>query len=330
MSIPHTRVVFRVGDEDARKLQSGFTDFQARDLQNLGIGEAICRVERSDFDFNLTVPRVPEPDETQEAQTRQRVITASRTKYATPRDVVEAALRDTFESQTSQPPKARRTTPSAPTSSEPQPPPEPAGVQNVAKPEEDEDADVSLEPSTLASSDEPAETGDFHEDAKRQIAAEATALDYTVGEERPVLEGTGQVDLVLERGGRRIACEICATSTASQEVAHAEHRLQAGFTDVAIVCRSPLRLSRIQQKVASALPPTQANRVGCYQVAEFIAQLREWALQDPAGGQAERAKPRKRAIQLGSNLSGEERSRQERAWLDDIARAMKGGTENPS
>jgi hypothetical protein len=46
ISNPYTRVCFRLGDAHARKLQYGFSFFDSKDLQNLGIGEAICRIER--------------------------------------------------------------------------------------------------------------------------------------------------------------------------------------------------------------------------------------------------------------------------------------------
>lgn len=81
-----TRIVFRVGDDDARKLADGFATFEARDLQNLDTGQAICRVERSDFDFNLAVPLPAEPDEAVARERRQAIIAASRQKYGTPRD----------------------------------------------------------------------------------------------------------------------------------------------------------------------------------------------------------------------------------------------------
>ncbi|MEQ2006792.1 MAG: type IV secretion system DNA-binding domain-containing protein, partial [Limisphaerales bacterium] len=93
LSNPYTRVVFRVGDADAKTLESGFANFEARDLQNLGTGEALCRLERSDGDFNLRVPLPEEPDADAAEAVRQAVITASREKYATPRADIEAALR---------------------------------------------------------------------------------------------------------------------------------------------------------------------------------------------------------------------------------------------
>jgi len=92
VSNSYTRVCFRVGDQDARVLENGFTSFDARDLQNLGTGSAICRVERSDFDFNLSVPNAVYPPDTEAATRRREVIAASRAKYATPRAQIEAAL----------------------------------------------------------------------------------------------------------------------------------------------------------------------------------------------------------------------------------------------
>ena len=60
ISNPYTRICFRLGDFDAKKLAEGFSFFGAEDLQNLGIGEALVRIERAEFDFNLTVPTPPE------------------------------------------------------------------------------------------------------------------------------------------------------------------------------------------------------------------------------------------------------------------------------
>jgi hypothetical protein len=88
-----TQIYFRVGDQDARALAHGLTSFDARDLQNLGTGEAICRVERSDCDFNLAVVAPTRPADDEAARRRAQVATASREKYATPRDEIEAWLR---------------------------------------------------------------------------------------------------------------------------------------------------------------------------------------------------------------------------------------------
>jgi len=49
--------------------------FRGEGLRNLETGQAVCRVERSDFDFNLSVPLPIEPDKDAAAARRQEVIT---------------------------------------------------------------------------------------------------------------------------------------------------------------------------------------------------------------------------------------------------------------
>ena len=102
MSHPYTRIVFRVGDDDAKKLAEGFSYFEAKDLRNLEAGQAVARVERSDYDFNLSVPLPAEPDKNAAAARRQEVITVSRKEYGTPRADVEAMLAKSRATPTTQ------------------------------------------------------------------------------------------------------------------------------------------------------------------------------------------------------------------------------------
>jgi hypothetical protein len=96
LSNPYTRILFRVGDADAKKLGEGISFFCSEDIQNLGVAEAICRVERSDFDFNLSVPPLDAPDVAKGVEMRARVIATSREKFSTPRNEVEAILRESL------------------------------------------------------------------------------------------------------------------------------------------------------------------------------------------------------------------------------------------
>ena len=82
---------------DAVALAKGFASFDSKDLQNLGTGEAVCRLERGDGDFNLRVPLPDEPDAERAAATRQQVVASSRNKYATARAEVEAIASQTEE-----------------------------------------------------------------------------------------------------------------------------------------------------------------------------------------------------------------------------------------
>jgi hypothetical protein len=97
LSNPFTRVIFRVGDADARNLESGLSFFEARDLQNLETGEAICRIEKASGDFNLSIPFSEETPGSEGRDRSRAVIAASRGRYGTPRAEVEAALFAKFE-----------------------------------------------------------------------------------------------------------------------------------------------------------------------------------------------------------------------------------------
>lgn len=54
ISNPYTRICFRLGDSDAKRLESGFSYFEQSNLQSLDTGQAIMKVGSSSDDFNVT------------------------------------------------------------------------------------------------------------------------------------------------------------------------------------------------------------------------------------------------------------------------------------
>ncbi len=97
LSNPFTRICFRLGDADAAKLASGFAHFEAADLQSLSIGQAIARVERADYDFNLATPPLPDVDEDEAEARRLAVLALSRREYGTPLAEVEEHLAESWK-----------------------------------------------------------------------------------------------------------------------------------------------------------------------------------------------------------------------------------------
>jgi len=75
LSNAFTRIVFRVGDDDARQLARGFAGFEPEDFMRLGLGEAICRVGGRDDDFNLRTASL-EPIDRGEALERLALVRA--------------------------------------------------------------------------------------------------------------------------------------------------------------------------------------------------------------------------------------------------------------
>jgi hypothetical protein len=290
---PFTKIVFRVGDNDAKKLAESFSSFDAQSLKNLDKFHAIARVERSDCDFNLVIDPPPKSEPSQSKLRREQVIAASRAKYAKPRSVVEAALLSNIRAME---PVSPRPKPASPA-----PPPvqsAPAPSAEIPKRPEPQ-APVAL-PTAAAPTAEPAiekadvEDESEHEAIKKKIGSEAESLDYTVTFEPQDLPEEGRPDIVLSRGDRRIACEVTVTTNVKDEVAHIRERLQAGFKHVAVISANRKKLDRIKRELTQDGSIEQPPGVGFYCPAEFISQLFDWATEDPEGGRAERAKPRRR------------------------------------
>ena len=255
MSHPATRIVFRVGDADAKKLAEGFSFFEAKDLKNLEVGQAIARVERSVFDFNLSVPFPEKVDEEEAARRRQEVITASREKYGTPRAQVETALLRVWEAEK----PAEKVIPKPPTIEEkllvpdqtlvkivpPAPPPPPIVAPTEIKPPTVSERKLSAVPADLGRG------GAQHKAIQQRIKQAAEKLGFRSIIEKQIPEGS--VDLLLERPGQTFACEISITTTIDHEVGNVVKCLKVGFPIVAVICVDAERLRKIEAAVKAVL-----------------------------------------------------------------------------
>jgi hypothetical protein len=292
MSHPFTRVVFRVGDDDAKRLAEGFSYFEVKDLRNLEAGQAIARVERSDFDFNLSIPLPVEPDKDEAIARRREVITVSRNKYGTARAEVEAMLaKSRATSSANEPPiggRAQAPSPSVkPTAFTPQPKPprvaevpppsppiiipqasEPPKISEVPKPKEQPVSTVKHEPPG-----DLGRGGAQHQAIQKRIKELAEGLGFRSVIEKPVLDGHGSVDLWLERNGQNIACEISISTTIDHEVGNVAKCLKAGVPKVAVICLDEERLRKISNAVSGSLGLESAAQVEYFQPDPFIAYL---------------------------------------------------------
>ena len=270
----YTRIVFRVGDQDARTLADGFSFFEAKDLQNLGLGQALARIERPDFDFNLrTTPltRVPEPTA---RERRTAVVDTSRARYAKPKAEVEAILRegvsDAKREDGAPAPAARRrrSARAEPTVESRQP-----GIKEHL----------------------PGRGGPQHKYLQSLVRKLADDRGYTVSVERPVLGGHGHIDVHLQRGDVSIGCEISVTTGAEHETQNLAKCLSAGF-DYAVLI-SPDEETLVE---ARTLFGHRDKRLRFVSPDGFIAFLEE--LEESAGRKEPRQPKRSHAQTQG--LSG--------------------------
>jgi hypothetical protein len=273
----YTRVAFRVGDQDSKTLSEGLTHFEAADLQNLGIGEAIVRVERSDFDFNLkTVPAgAIEQDESTEK--RQRISDESRRQYASTRQVVEAQLIEKYPAQGSPEPRNKADS----TEPKPETAQHQSGQIRVTATPVVADREVTASDSRSApaipprNAQLPGRGGPQHKYLQSLLKRIAEDHGFRVTVEKRVLEGAGHIDVALEREGLSVGCEISITTDTAHELNNLSKCLAAGY-DYAILVSSDKRvLAAAEREMRSEVNTQQMDRVRFITPEGFMPLLAE-------------------------------------------------------
>ena len=252
ISNPYTRACFRLGDFDAKKLEDGFSFFNAKELQNLGVGEAICRMERAEYDFNLKTTPLPAVAPDIAARRRDAILTSSRERYATRREDVEASLRASHAVQIESGVETKKSAKSRPSES--------ARKETAA-----------LEPDATPPTGVPGRGGDHHKYLQQLIKRWAEARGYTVAIEKPILDGLGSVDVALEQGSRAIACEISVTTDPQHEVGNVQKCLAAGFELVILISSEKKVLTAARHALVSALSSAQYRQVKFFAPEEAFA-----------------------------------------------------------
>lgn len=351
MSHPYTRIVFRVGDDDARKLAEGFSFFDAKDLRNLETGQAIARVERGDFDFNLTIPLPVEPDRDEADARRREVITVSRKTYGTPRAEVEAMLAKSREPAT-EPPSPPSTPAAAPVAKAPAvavatPPdvaaPEPPAVTQTAPVRVPTPSEILAQPVAVPPPAQNPESSVSHEkQTPRQLGrggAQHQAIQMRIKEaaeklgfrgtiELRVLGGQGSVDLLLERAGQTFACEVAISTTIDHEVGNVAKCMKAGLAKVVVICLDEERLRKIEAAVTGSLGAETKTRVEYFLPDPFIEHLK--SLPTTAPPSAETVHRGYKVKRSAPKLTLEEQRQHEDMATKIMAEAMRTKRESPA
>jgi Type IV secretion-system coupling protein DNA-binding domain len=310
---PCTRIVFKVGDDDAKKLGEGFESFDAKSLKNLPKYQAIARVEQNDCDFNLVLRKPEFPDAAAAQARRDEVVAASRAKYARPRTEVEAEiLARIWGGKISPPPDGPGGSPAPQAPPAPPPPPAPVSVpppQAVLPPTQEKVLPVVAEvapatdlgqeskpavlPAAMASAPppppKPATTEnkapkpgrgyDWHKTTQKRIKTEGEKLGFSAELEKQLAKGSMQAaDVVLRRGHVHIAVEIASTSSnINHEFENIHKCLKAGFSHVVAIASDSRFLQGLEAAVQGALGPELAAKVGYHTPVQFIEELRRLA-----------------------------------------------------
>ncbi|MEX2526436.1 MAG: type IV secretion system DNA-binding domain-containing protein [Gemmatimonadota bacterium] len=261
---PATRIVFRVGERDARKLEEGFSSFGAQDLQELAVGEAICRVERSDWDFNLATLPLPEVDASVAQERRNWVLARSRARHGKPTREVQDSLHYPGETPEQEETGRQEASEALPTTEMPSREPE---VEVTPERPRKRLQEVSEQPRL-------GKGGAQHTYLQELVKRWAGSRGWRVTIEKPILDGLGRVDVALEKDDRTVACEIAVTSSAEQELGNVQKCLAAGFDVIVVVATERKVLARTEAVVKKKLD-VNADRVSYLSPEELFAFLEE-------------------------------------------------------
>lgn len=248
-----SRVCFRVGDEDAKTLAEGLAGFTATDLQNLSIGQAVCRVDRSDWDFSLSTTPLPHLREPERARGAS-VVARSREQFGVAQlptgQPENAPAGDAQQTTTPRPqpsPRTERPRPSVPPSEHPR----------------------------------PGRGGAQHKYLQELVRRWGEANGWLCTVEKSILDGLGSVDIALEREGQSIACEVCVTGASAYEVGNIQKCLAAGYDQVVTIVADKTMLARVRAAAQQGLDPGQMERVAVRESTDVFEYLGKVAVAAP-------------------------------------------------
>ena len=253
ISNPYTRICFRLGDADAKRLESGFSYFEQSDLQSLGIGQAIMRVGSSNDDFNISTFPLPKTEVNAETN-RDLIVSNTRTEYAQPKEKLDELLTSLLPKQT----QFKK---------------EPKEKVILKKQEKViEIIDSKEEVEVIDNTNEVKENTHISDTQREQLVKEENESleirahtylqsvikklgqdrNYKATKEYPTKDG-GRIDMLLEKNGLKIAFEISETNKPVYEVKNIKKCLKAGCIPVVMVSKSKHHLMNIQKLVDKEL-----------------------------------------------------------------------------
>lgn len=268
----YTRMCFRLDDADAERLAKGFSFFTAEHLKNLGVGEAIARFEQSQYDFNLkTYPLEKVPAEIAEHR-RNTVIEQTRKNFAKTKSEIESENQRTKQAQ-----NLVNVVPSE------------ADDSNKNQNDESIKENIDLVPAIPALPIQPnhGRGGQHHRQIQTAIKRMAESYGFQVELEKEVLEGTGNIDVSLEKENFKIACEVSITTT-DYEANNVRKCLASGYDYVIVISSQAKKISLLESKIFPEISLDQRERVKVLSLPDVFAFLREITLLKDTPGKKEK------------------------------------------
>lgn len=237
LSNTNIRVCFRLGDIDAKKLESGFSSFDSNDLQNLDTGEAIVRVGKNTDDFSMKT--IPVSSEGMENDSRRIITENARDNYSKRTSDIEIDINSQIphfiESNTVKTKEIK--------------------IQEETTKEEK--LDIGVKGKEYIESFKEQEEIREHRYLQTFVKKIAEQRGFKASIEEEV-EG-GRIDVVLIKDDVKIACEIAVSNSVEYEVKNVLKCKNTGYPIIFIVSKDAKHLEKIKEKALPELGEIKAT-----------------------------------------------------------------------
>ncbi|REE80679.1 type IV secretion system coupling TraD/TrwB family protein [Lutibacter oceani] len=267
ISNPFIRIAFRLGDNDAKILEGGFSYFEKEDLTNLEIGEAIVRTGKNSNDFNLKTHKLSvEIGES----TRAYIIQSTRENYSKNVFEVEQILKEQLPRLTTS-----KTVPKKDTKFI-----EPIELKENITPiiENQDDVIIDLKSDIDKSKEKYLKSVNAQDEITKHRAlqnyiktmAVQRGFRSTIEEE---LKNGGKVDVGISKSNVRIGIEVSVTNTIDYEVQNLTKCIDDGFNLIYMISESKIHLKNIEKRAKEIIEKKHLKKIFFFQSIELIDYL---------------------------------------------------------
>lgn len=283
ISNPYIRICFRLGDVDAKRLESGFSYFEQDDLQSLNIGQAILRVGSSHDDFNISTFPLPETETNAEVN-RDNIVINTRNNYARPKAELDELLASLLPKQTPKKAKAKAEIAKSKIEKSVEP-----VITNDEKSEIEKTIVTETKPplttETLKTKDdlegrkekylqqaEEQEIVRQHRSIQNYVRSMALQRGFKATLEDSTLNG-GKVDVSLLKDDIRIAIEISVTNRVDYEVQNIKKCLDDDYSLVYMISENEKHLKNIKEQALKIISKKQHSKIHFFKSEELHLYL---------------------------------------------------------
>jgi len=269
LSNPYTRICFRLGDSDAKKLENSFASFESYDLQNQKVGEAIVRIGQGNHDGTITVTEIEKSKKDEGNLNLSSIREQGKQEFALSIDVKEL-IKETEKSSEIILNKESKEN------------------QNTVNLTSIQDKIIiPIEVINEVSNDATAQTSFLLQEENRRELRQHLALQTYIKKTaeglgfKSVLEVAtqdgGRIDVVLTYEQIKIAIEISVTNSVAYEIQNIQKCFRDGYPIVYMVSEDIKHLRAIRQHAISVIANEYHSHLHFMSKEECIEELNKFA-----------------------------------------------------